>query len=213
MVHIKAFTFNAFSENTYVLYDDTRQGVIIDPGCYDRSERDALAAFIAEEKLEIKHLLNTHGHVDHVLGNAWAKRTYGVKLLVHPLDEQTLRAAQVYAPMYGMAAYEPTEPDGYLEEGQQVTFGDTMLDVLFVPGHAPGHIAFYHPGQGFCISGDVLFQGGIGRYDLPGGNHQTLIRSIKDKLFPLGDDVTVYPGHGPQTTVGRERRHNPFLQN
>jgi glyoxylase-like metal-dependent hydrolase (beta-lactamase superfamily II) len=213
MVHIKAFTFNAFSENTYVLYDDTRQGVIIDPGCYDRPERDALAGFIAKEKLEIKHLLNTHGHVDHVLGNAWAKRTYGVKLLVHPLDEQTLRAVQVYAaPMYGLAAYEPTEPDGYLEEGDQVTFGDTALDVLFVPGHAPGHIAFFHPGQGFCIGGDVLFQGSIGRYDLPGGNLQTLIRSITEKLLPLGDDVTVYPGHGPETTIGRERKYNPFLQ-
>jgi glyoxylase-like metal-dependent hydrolase (beta-lactamase superfamily II) len=213
MVHIKVFTFNAFSENTYVLYDDTRQGVLIDPGCYDRSERDALAAFITREKLDIKHLLNTHGHVDHVLGNAWAKRTYGVKLLVHPLDEQTLRAVQVYAaPMYGLTAYEPSEPDGYLEEGKGVTFGDTTLDVLFVPGHAPGHIAFYHPGQRFCIGGDVLFQGSIGRYDLPGGNHQTLIRSIKDKLFPLGDDVTVYPGHGPQTTIGRERKSNPFLQ-
>jgi glyoxylase-like metal-dependent hydrolase (beta-lactamase superfamily II) len=211
MVHIKVFTFNIFSENTYVLYDDTRQGVLIDPGCYDRSERDALAAFVAREKLDIKHLLNTHGHVDHVLGNAWAKRTYGVKLLVHPLDEQTLRAVQVYAPMYGLAAYEPSEPDGYLEEGNQVTFGDTTLDVLFVPGHAPGHIAFYHPGQRFCIGGDVLFQGSIGRYDLPGGNHQTLLRSIKDKLFPLGDDVTVYPGHGPHTTIGRERKSNPFL--
>ncbi|HEX8531612.1 MAG TPA: MBL fold metallo-hydrolase [Cytophagales bacterium] len=214
MVHIKIFTFNAFSENTYVLYDDTRQGVIIDPGCYDRSERDALAAFIAGEKLEIKHLLNTHGHVDHVLGNAWVKRTYGVKLLVHPLDEQTLRAVQVYAaPMYGMVAYEPSEPDGYLEEGDQVTFGNTTLDVLFVPGHAPGHIAFFHPGQRFCIGGDVLFQGSIGRYDLPGGNQQTLIGSITEKLLPLGDDVTVYPGHGPQTTIGRERKYNPFLQN
>ncbi|CAA9311774.1 MAG: MBL-fold metallo-hydrolase superfamily [uncultured Cytophagales bacterium] len=212
MVHIKSFTFNAFSENTYVLYDDTRQGVLIDPGCYDRQERETLAAFISGEKLEIKHLLNTHGHVDHVLGNAWAKRTYGVQLRVHPLDEQTLRSVQVYAPMYGMAAYEPTEPDGFLEEGDQVTFGDTTLEVLFVPGHAPGHIAFYHAGQAFCIGGDVLFQGSIGRYDLPGGNQQTLLRSIREKLLPLGDAVTVYPGHGPATTIGREKKYNPFLQ-
>ena len=104
------------------------------------------------------------------------------------------------------------EPDGYLEEGSRVTFGDTTLEVLFVPGHAPGHIAFYHPGQQFCIGGDVLFQGGIGRYDLPGGNQQTLLGSIRGKLFPLGDDVTVHPGHGPTTTIGRERKYNPFLQ-
>lgn len=212
MVHFKQFTFNAFSENTYVLYDDTRQGVIIDPGCYERAERDALAGFITQEKLEIKYLLNTHGHVDHVLGNAWIKRTYGVQLLVHPIDEQTLRAVQVYAPMYGIAAYEPAEPDGYLEEGNQVTFGDTTLEVLLVPGHAPGHIAFYHPSQRFCIGGDVLFQGSIGRYDLPGGDLQILLRSIREKLLPLGDDVTVYPGHGPETTIGRERKYNPFLK-
>lgn len=212
MVHIKQFTFNAFSENTYVLYDHTRQGVIIDPGCYERREQDALTAFIGQEKLEIKHLLNTHCHVDHVMGNAFVKRTYGVELLIHRDDEATLRAVQLYAPMYGMGGYESTEPDGFLDDGDQVSFGETTLRVLFVPGHAPGHIAFYHQEQQFCIGGDVLFQGSIGRTDLPGGNHQTLIRSITHKLFPLGDSVTVYPGHGPETTIGREKKFNPYLQ-
>jgi L-ascorbate metabolism protein UlaG (beta-lactamase superfamily) len=159
MVHIKVFTFNAFSENTYVLYDDTRQGVIIDPGCYDRSERDALAAFIAGEKLDIRHLLNTHGHVDHVLGNAWAKRTYGVKLLVHPLDEQTLRAVQVYAaPMYGLVAYEPTEPDGYLEEGSQVTFGDTTLTCCSCRATPPDTSRFTTPAKRSASAATCCFR-------------------------------------------------------
>lgn len=212
MIQVKIFTFNAFSENTYVLYDDTRQGVIIDPGCSDRREQNVLSAFIEDEKLAIKHLLNTHCHIDHVLGNAFVKRTYGVKLLLHPADEPTLRAVQVYAPMYGMMGYESTEPDGFLNEGDRVTFGNATLEVLFVPGHAPGHIAFYHAGQQFCVGGDVLFRESIGRTDLPGGDHQTLLRSIKTKLLPLGDNVTVYPGHGPETTMGHEKKFNPFLQ-
>lgn len=212
MVQIQVFTFNALSENTYVLYDDTKECVIIDPGCYDREEKEALKAFIEGEKLQVVQLLNTHGHVDHVLGNAFVKRTYGVKLLVHPKDEATLRAVQLYAPMYGILAYEPTEPDGYLNEGDKVGFGNTTLEVLFVPGHAPGHIAFYHRQGQFCIGGDVLFQRSIGRADMPGGDYRTLINSIKNKFFPLGDDVTVYPGHGPETTIGQEKKFNPFLQ-
>jgi glyoxylase-like metal-dependent hydrolase (beta-lactamase superfamily II) len=212
MMYIKAFTFNAFSENTYVVYDDTRQGVIIDPGCSDRPEQKELTGFIEEEKLKITQLLNTHGHIDHVLGNAFVKRTYNVQLYIHPQDEATLRAVQVYALSYGIADYEAVEPDGYLNEGETVTFGDTALDVLFVPGHAPGHIAFYHPEQKLCIAGDVLFRGSIGRTDLPGGDFDTLIRSIRTKLFPLGDAVTVYPGHGPETTIGHEKKYNPFLQ-
>ena len=212
MMYIKAFTFNAFSENTYVVYDDTRQGVIIDPGCSDRPEQKELTGFIEEEKLKITQLLNTHGHIDHVLGNAFVKRTYNVQLYIHPQDEATLRAVQVYALSYGIADYEAAEPDGYLNEGETVTFGDTALDVLFVPGHAPGHIAFYHPEQKLCIAGDVLFRGSIGRTDLPGGDFDTLIRSIRTKLFPLGDAVTVYPGHGPETTIGHEKKYNPFLQ-
>jgi glyoxylase-like metal-dependent hydrolase (beta-lactamase superfamily II) len=212
MMYIKAFTFNAFSENTYVVYDDTRQGVIIDPGCSDRPEQKELTGFIEEEKLKITQLLNTHGHIDHVLGNAFVKRTYNVQLYIHPQDEATLRAVQVYALSYGIADYEAVEPDGYLNEGETVTFGDTALDILFVPGHAPGHIAFYHPEQKLCIAGDVLFRGSIGRTDLPGGDFDTLIRSIRTKLFPLGDAVTVYPGHGPETTIGHEKKYNPFLQ-
>ncbi len=212
MVQIKKFTFNALAENTYVLYDETKQCVIIDPGCYDKEEKEVLTDFIRSEKLEVKKLLNTHCHVDHVLGNAFVKHTYGVKLYIHQADEAVLRAVSVYASMYGFHQYEPAEPDHYLNEGDTVTFGTSTLHVLFVPGHAPGHIAFYNPDEKFCISGDVLFQASIGRTDLPGGDYTTLIRSIKTKLLPLGDDMVVFPGHGPKTTIGQEKRFNPFLQ-
>jgi hydroxyacylglutathione hydrolase len=212
MIHLKRFTFNAFGENTYVLYDETGECVIIDPGCYDRAEQQELSRFISDNKLKVTLLLNTHGHIDHVLGNAFVKRTYQVPLLIHQTDEATLRSVQTYAPAYGFVQYESTEADQYLSEGDTVTFGRSELEVLFVPGHAPGHLAFYNQSQKLCIGGDVLFQGSIGRTDLPGGDFATLIRSIQTKLFPLGDEVTVYPGHGEPTTIGEEKKHNPFLQ-
>ncbi|MDJ1500869.1 MBL fold metallo-hydrolase [Xanthocytophaga agilis] len=211
MLHIQTFTFNPLAENTYVLYDDTLECVIIDPGCYERDEQETLAAFIEEKGLKVIKLLNTHGHFDHVFGNAYVKRTFGVSLFIHPLDEATLRSVITYASIYGFVRYEPAEPDGFLEEGDVVSFGSTQLKVLFLPGHAPGHIGFYSEKDGVLIGGDVLFKHSIGRTDLPGGDHQTLLRSIREKVFPLGDTVKVYPGHGPMTTVGEEKRANPYL--
>ncbi|MDJ1479307.1 MBL fold metallo-hydrolase [Cytophagaceae bacterium YF14B1] len=211
MLHIQTFTFNPLAENTYVLYDDTLECVIIDPGCYERDEQETLAAFIEEKGLKVIKLLNTHGHFDHVFGNAYVKRTFGVSLFIHPLDEATLRSVITYASIYGFVRYEPAEPDGFLEEGDNVSFGNTQLKVLFLPGHAPGHIGFYSEKDGVLIGGDVLFRHSIGRTDLPGGDHQTLLRSIREKVFPLGDTVKVYPGHGPMTTVGEEKRANPYL--
>jgi glyoxylase-like metal-dependent hydrolase (beta-lactamase superfamily II) len=211
MIHIQPFTFNALEENTYLLFDDTKACVIIDPGCYDKQEQQALKNFIEVNGLQVKYLLNTHCHIDHVLGNAFVKRTYGVDLYIHQGDEQTLRSVQAYAPVYGFVQYESTEPDHFLNEGDKVIFGTSTLEIVFVPGHAPGHIAFYNKAQRFCIGGDVLFHRSIGRTDLPGGNFNTLIRSIHTKLFPMGDDMVVYPGHGPSTTIGEEKKHNPFL--
>ncbi len=211
MIQIQSFTFNAFGENTYVLYDDTGACVIIDPGCYDTYEKQELTDFIKQNNLQVKYLLNTHCHIDHVLGNAFVKRTYGVDLYIHHEDEPVLRAVQTYAAAYGFAGYESTEADHFLKEGDTIKLGNSVLEVLFVPGHAPGHIAFYNREQKFCIGGDVLFLMSIGRTDLPGGDFDTLIRSIKTKLFPLGDDVTVYPGHGSSTTIGNEKKYNPFL--
>jgi glyoxylase-like metal-dependent hydrolase (beta-lactamase superfamily II) len=212
MIQIQTYTFNAFEENTYILYDQARDCVIIDPGCYDKSEKQELQNFIEDNKLQVKYLLNTHCHIDHVLGNAFVKHTYKVDLCIHRADEAVLRAVESYASAYGFPQYEPTLPEHFLDEGDTVKFGDSSLAVLFVPGHAPGHIAFYSKDQKFCIGGDVLFQSSIGRTDLPGGDFNTLIKSIRTKLFPLGDDVTVYPGHGGSTTIGVERKYNPFLR-
>ena len=211
MIQIYSFTFNAFEENTYILYDETKECVIIDPGCYDKSEKQTLTRFIETNKLQVKYLLNTHCHIDHVLGNAFVKHTYGVDLYIHQADEPVLRAVINYAPSYGFVQYEATEADHYLNEGDIVKFGNSSLAVLFVPGHAPGHIALYNKEQQFCIGGDVLFQGSIGRTDLPGGDFKTLINSIRTKLFPLDNEVTVYPGHGDPTTIGEEKKYNPFL--
>lgn len=211
MIHIQTFTFNAFAENTYVLYDETGACVIIDPGCYEKHEKKKLQDFILRQELQVKYLLNTHCHIDHVLGNAFVKHTYKVDLYIHRSDEQVLRAVESYAPSYGFAQYEATLPEHFLEEGDTINFGNASLVVLFVPGHAPGHVAFYSQEQQFVIGGDVLFQNSIGRTDLPGGNFNTLINSIRTKFFTLPDDVTVYPGHGGSTAIGMEKKYNPFL--
>jgi hydroxyacylglutathione hydrolase len=210
MLKIRSFEFNPFQENTYILYDETLECVIIDPGCYDKDEQSELSSLIEREGLKVKMILNTHCHVDHVLGNWYVKSKYGVKLFIHPKDEMVLKAVKVYAPNYGMHEYQEAEPDGYLDESKTVQFGNQTLKVLFVPGHAPGHVAFYHEQSRQLIGGDVLFYNSIGRTDLPGGNYDTLIESIHQKIFTLPDDVVVYPGHGPKTSVGFEKKTNPF---
>lgn len=210
MLQLQSFVFNPLQENTYVLFDETKECVIIDPGCYEREEQYDLADFIETNQLKVVKLLNTHGHVDHVLGNAFVKETYKTKLYIHEQDAATLKAVKVYAPHYGFFQYQEAEPDIYLKEGDPVTFGNQSLDILFVPGHAPGHIAFYHAASKTLIGGDVLFYNSIGRTDLPGGNYDILINSIQQKFFTLPDEVTVYPGHGPETTIGYEKKTNPF---
>lgn len=211
MLQVKSFTFNPFQENTYILYDDTLEAVIIDPGCYDRNEQEALSSFIETKGLKPAKLLNTHCHIDHVLGNAFVKRTYGIPLEHHQDEDPVLRAVSSYASNYGFPAYEPCEVDHFISEGDVVKFGRTAIQVLWVPGHAPGHVIFYDQESKTCIGGDTLFQGSIGRTDLPGGDHHTLLQAIKTKMFSLPDEVKVYPGHGPSTTIGEEKKHNPFV--
>jgi len=160
--------------------------------------------------LEVEKLWNTHCHIDHVLGNQFIKDKFGVKLHVHKKDEEVLKAVEAYAPSYGFANYESSEIDEYISESSPMTFGNSSLDVLFVPGHAPGHVAFVDHESKSIIGGDVLFDGSIGRTDLPGGDFDTLIKSIQEKFFKLDDDYTVYPGHGPTTTLGKEKVSNPF---
>lgn len=210
MIQIKSFTFNPFMENTYILYDETKACIIIDPGCYEIEEKATLRAFIAAEELEVVQLVNTHCHVDHILGNQFVKDEYQVKFATSKIEEHVLQAAKVYAPNYGFHQYQEAAIDDYLEEGQQIKFGNSTLEILFVPGHSPGHLAFYNSTEKMCIGGDVLFQRSIGRTDLPGGDYNTLIKSIHQKMFTLGDDMVVYPGHGPETTIGEEKKYNPF---
>lgn len=210
MLSLHYFEFNPFQENTYILYDETNEAVVIDAGCYEREEEKELSDFIASKNLNVKAIINTHSHIDHILGTYYVKDKYKVPLLIHRLDEQTLRMGKVSAQLYGLPRYTDVTPDGYLTEGEPYKFGNQSLDVLFLPGHAPGHVGFYDAKEKILIGGDVLFNRSIGRTDLPGGNYDTLIESIHKKIFTLPDDVVVYPGHGPSTTVGEEKAENPF---
>jgi len=211
MMQIAVFTFNPFGENTYIIYDETREAVIVDPGNYGKDEDNRLESFIESEQLVPKWIANTHAHVDHVLGVSFAKRRWGIPFVLHRTEEPILRSVKVYAPHYGFVHYQEPEVDQWFEEGDEITFGETTLEILFVPGHAPGHVAFYHAPSKTLIAGDVLFRESIGRTDLPGGDHPTLLRSIREKIFVLPEEVTVYPGHGPSTTVGHEKKYNPFF--
>ncbi len=211
MIEIKSFVFNPFAENTYILYDHTKEAVIIDPGCNTSEERETLKRFVETQGIKPVKLLNTHCHIDHVLGNQFVKDTFGIKLYMHTLDIPTLKACKPISDMYGVKPFDESEPDEFIEEGDTITFGESSLEVIFVPGHAPGHVAFVHQVEKFVVSGDVLFRQSIGRTDFPGCNHQDLIDSIKQKMFALADDFTVYCGHGPTTTIGYEKKYNPFL--
>jgi len=210
MLSIQTFTFNAFSENTYVVSDETLAAVVIDPGCYTRDEQLELSSFIEARNLKIELILNTHCHIDHVLGNDFVKDKYNVPLLLHKIEEAPLRAVKNYAPVYGFEGYREAEPDRFVDVADLISFGNTRWKILFLPGHSPGHIGFYDDREKIIFSGDVLFAGSIGRTDLPGGNFEILIKSIHQQLFTLPDQVVVYPGHGPTTTVGEEKIANPF---
>lgn len=209
-MHIQAFIFGLFQENTYVVHDDTGSGAIFDPGCYDRSEQEELLQYIENQNISIDKIINTHCHIDHVLGNDFAKRQFQAPLYIPALEKPVYRSVQVYAASYGFPQYREAEVDGYLSEEDELVIGETSWKILFVPGHSPGHLAFFQEEAKVCLGGDVLFNGSIGRTDLPGGDYQTLINSIHQQIFSLGDDVTVYSGHGPSTTVGHEKQTNPF---
>ena len=211
MISIRTFTFNPFQENTYVLYDDTGECVIIDPGCYTEDEKEELAGYIEASGLKPVKLLLTHAHIDHVLGNNFLCGKYNLKIEMNLIEKELLLSAALYGEMWGIQVEPSPSPEIFLREGDMVKFGQSSLNVIFTPGHSPGSICFYQPEQKFAIAGDVLFYGSIGRTDLPGGDYDTLIKSIKEKVFPLGDDVKIYPGHGPETTIGHEKKFNPFV--
>lgn len=211
MLSVVRFTFNPFQENTYVIHDG-KEAIVVDPGCWNSSEERELERFLTTNGLTPVRLVLTHAHIDHILGCAWMHKRYGLSPELHEADLRILKGGERTASMYGIP-YDPApEPKGFIREGDVIRIGAEELKVLFVPGHAPGHIALYHAPGKFVVSGDVLFQNSVGRVDLPGGDMDTLLRSIREQLFPLGDDVTVHSGHGPETTIGREKRSNPFLK-
>jgi len=209
MIHIQSFTFNPFQENTYIVYTDSGECMIIDPGCYDKVEENMLSDFIIKNNLKPVLLVNTHCHIDHVFGNKYVSEKYGLSPVIHANEEPMLEAVSRVAEMYGLDYTPSPEPEILVDN--EIKLGEESFKVLFVPGHSPGHIALYHAESNSLIVGDVLFRQSIGRTDLPGGDMDTLLNSIRTKLFPLPENTTVYPGHMDQTTIGYEKKHNPFL--
>lgn len=213
MIHIKTFVCNPYQENTYVLYDDAGTCAIIDPGMYGEREEQDFVEFIDANRLKPVLLLNTHCHIDHVLGNRFVHENYGLLPLFHLDELPLLIEVQQYAPQMGIRYDVSPIGETFLSaEDKSVSFGTYELQIVPAPGHSPGHVCFYYEPQGFLIGGDVLFNNSIGRTDLPGGNHEQLLESIRTQLYILPEETVVYPGHGPQTTIGQEKRTNPFVR-
>jgi len=213
MVKIKKFVFNPFGENTFVVWDDlTMECAVIDPGCSDEFEENALSEFIRGNDLLPKYLINTHSHIDHILGCRFVKEKYDPEYLVPENDLILLRNAFSQADIFNLRFKEPPEPDNFISEKLTISLGGSPVEFLFTPGHTPGEFCLYFPNEKFCITGDVLFRDGIGRTDLWGGNFNTLINSIKEKLLILDDNVIIYPGHGEESTIGREKKLNSFIK-
>ncbi len=210
-MQVYAFTFNPFQENTYVIWDETLDCAIIDPGCYEPNEQLMLQKFITDKQLKPVLLLQTHAHLDHVFGTAFVHRTWNLSPLLHAKETPVYETAEKVGLGYGVPMEALPFARFELNEGKNIAFGNTELEVFFTPGHSPGSVCFYHAASKNLIVGDVLFYGSIGRTDLPGGHYQTLIDSINNKLMPLPDNTVVYSGHGPKTTIGNERMYNPFL--
>ena len=212
MLKIKSFEFNPIQENTYILYNEFNECIIIDPGCYFDPEKDELVRFIDQNGLKPVMLINTHCHLDHVFGNKFIAEKYNLTLQIHEGERIVLEAAPVSGLMYSMPFDNYEGEFIFLNEGDTIKLGEDELQVLLTPGHSPASISFYNPKGKFVISGDVLFKNSVGRSDLPGGDHEVLIRSIREKLLTLPDETAVYSGHGPATTIGAERRNNPYLR-
>lgn len=209
---IKTFTFNPIQENTYVVHDETGEAIVIDAGCYFENEKKALQSYIDDNKLKLVKVLNTHLHFDHQFGNKFLFDTYRIAPEAHAGDEFLLERVVKGAVIYGFPVQEDAQPIGtYLEEHMEISFGNTILKTIHVPGHSPGHLVFHNDKEHILFSGDVLFNGSIGRTDLEQGDYGSLIRNITEKLLILPDETVVYPGHGPSTTIGKERISNPYL--
>jgi len=211
MLNVNFFTFNAFEENTYVLFNEKKQCWIIDPGMYDERETAQMIAYITDKQLIPQAIINTHAHLDHIFGVQALIDKYGIPFGVHEQELPVLRMAAGSAAIFGFDFKHTPKPDFFITENEPLKVGDDTLKVFHTPGHSTGSISFYYPQGNWVISGDVLFAGGIGRTDLPGGNLDTLLNSIRTHLFTLPGDTTVLSGHGPATQIAHEKKHNPFL--
>jgi len=211
MISIKKFIFNPVQENTFVVYDETGECVIIDAGCNDNNERQELDYFIAAQKLTPVRLINTHCHFDHIMGITHCRTKYHLQFEIHPDELPLVEQATEHGDLFGIPMEPVDAPDRFFNEGDHITFGNSYLQVIAAPGHSPGGVVFYNPKQKILIAGDVLFYGSIGRTDLPGGSFEKLVGNIKTKLLTLPEETIVYSGHGIETTIGFEKNNNPFL--
>ncbi len=212
MLKLQQFVYNGFSENTYLIINDEKECWVVDPGMYDEPETTHFTDYIGQEGLVLKGIINTHAHIDHIFGVPFLMDKYGLGFGLHEADMPVLSGAKGAAMLFGFKLDQIPKPSFFIKEGEPLMLGDDELEVRFTPGHSPGSVIFYSKNDGWLIGGDVLFAGGIGRTDLPGGNHQTLLNSIRTQIFTLPDNVIVYPGHGPSTTIGQERTGNPYMQ-
>ncbi|MFP4448448.1 MAG: MBL fold metallo-hydrolase [Bacteroidales bacterium] len=211
MITIKTFVFNPFQENTYVISDDTGKCIVLDPGCYFENEQNDIRNYIKQNNLTPENIVYTHGHIDHVIGTNFLKNAFSLKAIMHKEDIEILRSSSEFAESIGLDMDQPSDPESYITENERITIGNTHFNVYHAPGHSPGSIILHNAEEKILFSGDVLFRKGIGRSDLPGGDYDTLINSIKEKILNLDEDTTVYPGHGETTTIFGEKNQNPFL--
>lgn len=212
MIHIKKFTFNPFQENTYVIYNEYKNCFVIDPGCYEQNEFNQVESFIKNNDLEIKDIIITHSHIDHVLGAHFFTEKYNLLPRQHKIDEETLKSIPSYAHVYGFNYIEFESSKDFLTEDKYYNLDDDEFEIRFTPGHAPGHISLINHDSKIIISGDVIFENSIGRTDLPGGDFDILEQTIQKEIYSLPDDYTIFSGHGNETTVGHEKKNNPFVR-
>jgi len=212
MIRTERFIFNSFQVNTYLLFDETRECVIIDPANHGDQENSALNTAISEHKLTPLMIINTHCHIDHVQGISFLKKQFGIPLLAHREEARILEKAPVMGELFGLRIDTLPEIDRFIAHNESITFGNSSLTALHVPGHSPGSLAFYAEQDAFAVTGDALFAAGIGRTDLPGGDYDSLIESIKKQLFSLPPETTIWPGHGGSSTIGFETENNPFFK-
>ncbi len=211
MLHIKSFTFNPFQENTYLLYNDQKEVWIIDPGNQSPVEDQQLLNYIEDNNLRPTRIINTHAHLDHIFGNQSLVEAFGIPVYMHPEEVEMYNAAPQVAQMYGLPPFKIPEVTHFIDVDKEMSLGEINFRVLFTPGHSPAEVSLYHSDSDTLIAGDVLFRDSIGRTDLPGGDHETLLHSIREQFWPLPDATRVYSGHGPETTIGYEKKNNPFL--